>query len=48
MGGYTSQQLVQDRPQAIDVRRRANFVRCTAGLFGRHVRGRADRGPGLR
>ena len=35
------QQLVEDRPQGVDVRRRARLPGLTAGLLGGHVAGRA-------
>ena len=42
------QQFVEDRRQGVDVRRRADGVAAALGLFGGHVRRRADDGPAQR
>src|SRR5262249_60736841 len=46
-GGPAGEQLVQDRPQRVDVRGRAELTALAAGLLGGHVAGRADDLAGL-
>ena len=42
------QQLVEQRPQAVDVAGRPQLLGLAGGLLGRHVAGRAEDGPGAR
>ncbi len=46
--GPAGEALIEDRPQRVDVHRRADLPLLAGGLFGGHVAWRADHGAGLR